>query len=261
MRRRPREVPDEDHPGAEIAPGRSRFAHVVSLPSQPSAARSGLDRPRAPGTPRACPARALATPGACPCPRGAMRRPAQGCPAFWPSQCRRFWLGKAGTLVHGAPAQQRLRVGHHCDAARKLGRPAVTTSIAPADYIAASSSFFKARVLIRTLAGLAAITRSTFVKRSMPRRFFLAGTLGLGGEAPICRRKPREAFADRRRTSWWPSPDRRTSQASPKGSLLQPSQWKVAAFPSCHRIAASSQQLTVLSHQDTDPDQSGGASA
>src|SRR6201993_3893863 len=45
------------------------------------------------------------------------------------------------------------------------------------DYSAASFSFFRARVLIFTDAGLAAIMRSTPVNGSLPMRFFLAGTL------------------------------------------------------------------------------------
>src|SRR5204863_485384 len=44
-------------------------------------------------------------------------------------------------------------------------------------YSAASFSFFSARVLIFTVAGLAAKTRSTFVNGSIPVRFFFAGTL------------------------------------------------------------------------------------
>src|SRR5690606_27249302 len=47
----------------------------------------------------------------------------------------------------------------------------------PEDQSAASFSFFSARVLILTVAGLAAKTRSTFVNGSRPVRFFFAGTL------------------------------------------------------------------------------------
>ena len=50
-------------------------------------------------------------------------------------------------------------------------------SMFPSYQRAASLSFFNARVLILTVAGLAAKTRSCFVKGSMPVRFFLAGTL------------------------------------------------------------------------------------
>ena len=50
------------------------------------------------------------------------------------------------------------------------------TPCAQANYIAASLIFFKERTFTRTVAGLAANSRSTFVNGSIPRRFFFAGT-------------------------------------------------------------------------------------
>jgi hypothetical protein len=75
--------------------------------------------------------------------------------------------------------QPRARVSTPC-ASAKVGRgegPASASARMAHRQNAASFSFFSARVLILTVAGLAAKTRSTFVNGSKPVRFFFAGTL------------------------------------------------------------------------------------
>jgi hypothetical protein len=58
-----------------------------------------------------------------------------------------------------------------------MNEAAVCAAAIDIDYAAAASfSFFSARALMRTLAGLAGNQRSSPVNGSLPKRFFFAGT-------------------------------------------------------------------------------------
>ena len=86
-------------------------------------------------------------------------------------------MKRAGVI--GVPTSESVQHAERRDVKQACWKPA--TCSRPLQTVerqsAASFSFFSARVLIFTVAGLAAKTRSTFVNGSRPVRFFFAGAL------------------------------------------------------------------------------------